>query len=288
MACAIGLVCDVGVGPAVGGRDRNEDNFLVCERGQIWYQLDGRDHRAPQEGDGVLLVVCDGMGGHVDGHVASAAAVQVMAKLYQPGAPRRAARVLQNYVQEAHRALHRAAKKDGPVVMGTTLTAAWIVGHHCAWIHVGDSRLYLSRDRQLFRLTSDQTRNEFARRDGLPTSPRGEHLAQNFIYGSRGLGDDLSLRLDKGLDCGTEPLQPGDGLLLCSDGISGVLDDVELARIVGENPDDPQACVSALRDAAVAKGSTDNLTALLARFTELPKVSEGGDWLDDPEETVQF
>ncbi|MCA9490909.1 MAG: serine/threonine-protein phosphatase [Myxococcales bacterium] len=287
MACSIGLVCDIGVGPGAGGRDRNEDNFLVCDSGEIWYRVDDQDQRLQQDGEGVLLVVCDGMGGHTDGHVASTAAVRVMAKLYQPGAPKRVARVLQNYVMESHRALHRAARRDGPVSMGTTLTAAWVVGHHCAWLQVGDSRLYLARDQQLFRLTADQTRNEFARRDGRPISPRGDHLAQNFIFGSRGLGDDLSLRLDKGLDCGTEPLQKGDGLLLCSDGISGVLADEEMAEIVASSAD-PQSAVEGLRARALERGSTDNVTALLVRFDDLPQQGESADWLDDPEETVQF
>ncbi len=285
MSLTIGRICDLGVGKAAGGRDRNEDNLLVCHEGEVSLLVDGQERRAKQEGEGTLLVVCDGMGGHADGHVASTAAVRVMAKLYQSGAPRRVVRVLHNYVLEAHRSLHRAARQNGPVAMGTTLTAAWLVQGVCAWVHVGDSRLYLFRGGQLFRLTADHTRNEFARRDGLPTTPMGEHLAQNFIYGSRGLGDDASLRLDKGADCGAEALQKGDWLLLCTDGVTGTLSDEEVGEILRRHTE-PQACAAALHRRAIERGSRDNVTAMVVRVDEVP--GQGSDWLDDPEETVQF
>ncbi len=285
MAYTIGLVCDVGVGPAAGGRERNEDSYLLCCDGGItWRTLDG-DRSLDQPGDGVLLAVCDGMGGHDDGHVASATAAQVLAKLYQPGAPKRPARVLLKYLLDSHRQLYWAARNDGPVSMGTTVTAVWLLNGTAAWAHVGDSRLYLCRSGRLFQLTADQTRNEFARRDGRPVSVEGDHLVQSFIYGSRGLGDNTSLRLEHGLDSGAEVLHRGDRLLVCSDGLtSAVPDDVILATLQAH--DEPQLAANALLKLALERGSTDNVTIVVVRVDDPGEAVD--EWVDDAEETVQF
>lgn len=285
MSFTVGVVCDIGAGPEQGGRERNEDNFLVCTNGTVWYHVQGVHTRVPQVGDGVLVAVCDGMGGHSDGDVASTTAARVTAKLYQPGAPKRPAKVLLKYVHESHRQLHWAARSDGPVGMGTTLTAAWLLNGQACWVQVGDSRLYLYRNRQLKQLTADQTRNEFARRDGRPQTPDGDHLAQTFIYGSRGLGDNAALRLEQGLDSGTEVLHRADRLLLCSDGLTGVVDDARICRALSEH-EDPQRAAEVLLRLAVERGSRDNITAVVVRVDDLPEAV--GEWMDDPDETVQF
>lgn len=279
MAYTIGVVCHLGVGPDNGGRERNEDNFLVCHEGLASIRSEeGVPEEVRQDGVGALVAVCDGMGGHADGDVASATAVQVMRKLYQPGAPRRPARVLLNYIQDSHRRLHQAATEEGPVSMGTTLTAAWFVHGTMAWAHVGDSRLYLYRGGELVQLTTDHTRNEFARRDGLPLTRDGEHLVQNFIYGSRGLGENAELRLEHGLDSGAEVLYEGDLLLLCTDGLTTGLKHVALKEILAMGRS-PQESVELLCDRAMKSGARDNVTAILVRVdavTEPP-----GDELDD-------
>jgi protein phosphatase len=284
MAFTVGVVCDIGVGPLHGGRERNEDNFLVCQGGSASYHVRGTQMRVPQQGEGVLVAVCDGMGGHANGDVAATTAVQVIAKLYQPGAPRRPAKVLLKYVRECHRQLHDAARTDGPVAMGTTLTVAWLLGGQVAWVQVGDSRLYLYRAGSLLQLTVDQTRNEFARRDGRPLVPEGDHLAQTFIYGSRGLGDNASLRLEQGLDSGAEILHRGDRLLLCSDGLSGSVSDAMIAETLASEPD-PQAAAERLRDQAIEQGSRDNVTAIVVRVEQIPSTSD--EWSDETDETVQ-
>jgi protein phosphatase len=285
MGYTVGVVCDIGIGPSQGGRERNEDNFLVCMDGTVRMRIDGTESQIEQRGDGVLLAVCDGMGGHADGDVASTIASRVMAKLYQPGVPRRPARVLLKYILESHRQLHWAAKSDGPVGMGTTLTAVWLVNGQAAWAQVGDSRLYLYRKGKLIQLTSDQTRNEFARRDGRPTVPDGDHLAQNFIYGSRGLGDNAALRLEQGLDNGAEPLEAGDRLLLCSDGLTTVVDDGRIGRTLEEHSE-PTPAAQALRELALDRGSRDNVTAIVVRVDAPDAAVE--DCLDENDDTLQF
>lgn len=283
---SVGVVTHAGVGEARGGRKKNEDNVLLCRDDRVVWWEEGHGLVArEQRGAGVLLAVCDGMGGHANGDVASSTAVRVLSKLYQPEPPKNAVRVLVNFVHEAHRALHKAATQHGPPAMGTTLTAAWLVDAQLYWVQVGDSRLYLLRGARLFQLSSDQTRNEFARRDGRPTSPAGEHLAQSFIYGSRGLGHDHALRLDKGLDAGAEPLEVGDLVLLCSDGVHGVVPPTELTAILRRSPS-PQAAAEALVARALAAPSLDNLTVIVARVDRVPARTE--EPYEDPEETVQF
>lgn len=262
MKVTAAVVCDLGLGPARGGRARNEDNYLLCHDGGCRWLSDGVEHLRPQEGEGLLAAVFDGMGGHDDGHVASATAARVLSKLYQSETiPERPGRVLSKFVQDAHLQLHRAAAANGPVRMGTTLTAVWIIGARAAWTHVGDSRLYLLRDGQLKRMTTDHTRNEFARRDGRPVTADGDHLAQTFIYGSRGLGHDNALRLDHGLDSGVEELRAGDRLLLCTDGVYVALDEPAIAAALGGG--DARATARRVVDEALRKDSLDNVTALI-------------------------
>jgi len=105
-----------------------------------------------------------------------------------------------------------------------------------------------------------------------------DHLVQTFIYGSRGLGDNASLRLEPGLDSGTEPLEANDVILLLSDGVFGVLDSDQMVRILLNHPD-PQRAAEVLLDQAMAHGSTDNLTALVVVVPEqAPPTVE---WTDD-------
>lgn len=287
MAYTVGVVCSVGVGAARGGRSRNEDNYLICQQNQVTY-LDGeQERRAVGGGDGVLVAVCDGMGGHQDGHIASTAAARVLAKLYRPGTPKDPPRALLRYIQDAHERLYWKARDKGPVQMGTTLSVCWLLNGNVAWAHVGDSRIYLFRNGRISQLTYDHTRNEFNRRDGRPSVVDGENLAQNFIYGSRGIGDNTRLRLEPGLDAGLEPLAEGDRILLCSDGLWGAVDDASISDALRNTPE-PQAAAVALTERAIARGSTDNITVLVIRVdaTEADAVSE---WDDEQDEsTVMF
>ena len=265
----IGIVCSVGVGHARGGRSRNEDNYLICRDGRATWR-DGDGERSPAIfGEGQLVAICDGMGGHSDGDVASTTAVRVLAKLYRPGAPRDPARALRKYIQESHRRLHARARAEGPVTMGTTMTACWLLGGVAGWAQVGDSRLYLYREGTIRQLSIDQTRDEFARRDGRPSPADGAHLAQSFIFGSRGLGDDGSLRLEVDKDAGCLILQRGDRLLLCTDGLWGAVDDISMADVLRNTPD-PQAAAVGCMERAIARGSTDNITVMVIRVDQTP------------------
>lgn len=268
MAYAIGVATSIGVGPEHGGRERNEDNYLVCYDGEIRYHEDGSAHFVDRDGDGAVIAVCDGMGGHDDGHIASLTAAKVLAQLYQPGVPSNPEKALLKYVRESHATLHWKTAEAGPVRMGTTVSVAWLLHGTLSWVNVGDSRIYRFRDQRLEQLSLDQTRREFARRDGRQlASDEEDHLVQNFIFGSRGLGDNASLRLEPGLDSGSVPLEPADVFLLCSDGVWGSVVPADVERILGEIGD-MQDAADALVQRGMECGATDNLTAVLLRVSE--------------------
>lgn len=267
-----GVVCTVGVGPTRGGRLRNEDNYLVCQDGKVTWR-DGEVEqtvRLPAT-PSVLLAVADGMGGHEDGELASAAAVQAVSRLYSRPIPPQPEETLRDFVLDAHRRIRARVAVGGAVRMGTTLTIAWLLEGKVYWVNVGDSRLYHWRQGRLTRVTRDQTRAEFARRDTRPMPPHPDHLSQNFIYGSRGLGDDTQLRVDRGLDNGSFRVQKGDRLVLCSDGLSGRVEDPWIADVLANVPE-PSACAVALMERAIAAHSDDNITVLVARVDD-----SGGD-----------
>jgi serine/threonine protein phosphatase PrpC len=285
----VAAASSVGVGSQAGGRERNEDNFLLAT-GDRHERLVGGLRAVDGEcvpGCSALVAVCDGMGGHDDGERASAAAVAALWSLYRHGARGDALTALLAGVRSAHRDLHQSEGAAGAVNLGTTLTAAWIEGRLAAWLHIGDSRLYRASARRFERWSLDQTRNEFARRDGIPTRPEWDTLAQSFLFGSRGLGDNSAVRLDRGLDFGRERLEDGDRLVLLSDGIWEAFDDAELADRVVEAAT-PQGLVDALVAEAVQRGARDNVTAVTVWADDLPP------WEGDPfdgdgtDETFQF
>jgi len=282
----IGVHCSRGVGPRRGGRTRNEDNFLVAHRGRARFLEGGmeREVRTPN-GSGLMLVVADGMGGHDNGALASAAAVQAMLKLYSRGRPRDPATTLVQFVRAAHSRLRQRAVASGAANMGTTLTVLWIIDNDAWWVHVGDSRLYHLRGGGLSLLTRDHIRAEFARRDGRPAPNRPEALSQSFIFGSRGLGDDDNIRVDPGVDSGHVALKAHDRFLLCSDGVCGVLDHDRVADgLALRGGISPAEAAQVLARSSMDAGTTDNITALVVQVDRVLALDDGTRWrlFDEP------
>jgi protein phosphatase len=152
--------------------------------------------------------------------------------------------------------------------MGTTLTSLWMLNGQAFFTHVGDSRLYHWRQGKLRRITQDHTRANFAVRDGRPPDSNGAFLAQNFVYGSRGFGNNKGIRVDAGKDTGVIELEIGDRLMLCSDGLSGMVPDHRIGDVLSEVPG-PQPAATALMERALAAGSNDNVTVIVARVDAL-------------------
>ena len=209
--------------------------------------------KAMAEARGSLALVADGMGGHAAGEIASALAADVIRRLYydlEGPVPK----VLAAAFTAANRAiLEYAAEHPETRGMGTTCT---VLAFHerKAWIaHIGDSRAYLLRDGQLTQLSEDQTLVAKLVDAGTLTQEQADHSPmQNVILQALGTSQQMKPIIGaKGL-----PLEFGDILILCSDGISGLVPDAKIADIAGRLP--PREACDALIEAALAAGGHDN------------------------------
>jgi protein phosphatase len=174
-----------------------------------------------------LFVVADGMGGAQAGEVASKAAVAAFEGELPEGPPER---ILEQTIKVANRAIHEQARSDPNLAgMGTTTTAAIVdpVAEEVAIGHVGDSRAYRFRTGKLERLTRDHSLVEEMRRKGQLTEAQAEDHPQRSII-TRALGPESEVEVD----LQTVPAQAGDVFLICSDGLTTMLDDEHIARIL--------------------------------------------------------
>jgi len=212
--------------------------------------------------ESLLLLLADGMGGHLQGEVAAALALQTMGALFQeraqPAIPD-PSRLLDDLIFAAHHALHRyRAVNRMPDAPRTTIVVCLIQHGHAWWAHCGDSRLYWLRNGQILARTRDHSHVERLIAEGrLSPAARLTHPDRNKLFNC--LGAPTLPRVDKAAPV---PLKPGDQLLLCSDGLWGSVPEHRLAYqlCTGELAQAVPAMVSA---AVVAGGKTgDNVTAL--------------------------
>lgn len=243
------------------------DNYLLATDGTITWLEGAAERSEPAGGAGSLLVVSSGFG--KEPLVAATTAVRVMAKLYRPGLPRDPARAMLDFVIRAHRKLRARAREAGPIEMGASLTLAWFLEGKVHWVQVGNTRLYQVRHDRFIRLSPIHDRREFLMRDGQTDVGPAEPLVQGFLWGSDGLGDDAELRLERGLDAGTEYLEPGDRFILCSPGISDAVDDVSMANVLRNVPDAQHASVS-LAERAFARGGRAHASAIVVKVNRIP------------------
>ena len=208
-----------------------------------------------------LFVVCDGMGGARAGEVASATACETIGAL-DPGSAGR--EELNRIVFEANKAVIQKGAGDPQLQgMGTTMTAAFRTGPgSLALAHVGDSRAYLLRNQALHQLTQDHSLvGELVRQGRLTPEQAAVHPHRSVITRAIGIEPETLPDLFQ------LTLETGDRLLLCSDGLSGMVDDQAIERILGEG-DDPAAVAAALVDAALQNGGEDNVTVVVVLAEE--------------------
>jgi PPM family protein phosphatase len=216
-----------------------------------------------------VVLVADGMGGHRGGEVAShVAADAVLHGLFATGDPAaeeasamlgRLGRVVEEANDALFRAVAAAPELDG---MGTTVVVAVFRNGHVYHAHVGDSRLYRWRNGVLEALTRDHSlvqslidRGVFETRE----QARAAGVGNNIL--TRGLG--VEQKLD--VELGSRPLQRGDLYLLCSDGLSGLVDDAAIAEVLAEGTDQLDRTADELLRLALEAGGVDNVTLVLAR-----------------------
>jgi protein phosphatase len=206
-----------------------------------------------------LFAVADGMGGARAGEVASRMAVETFGETGREGD--KPEDLLREVATEANRRIYEMAQSDSEHAgMGTTLTAALVDGRHVAVGHVGDSRLYRFRDGRLERLTEDHSLVEELVRQGRLTPEEAETHPQRSII-TRALGPEPSVEVETFTDVG----RPGDVYLICSDGLSGMVPESEMAAILRDGGPLAEAA-ERLVDTANANGGKDNITVILFRL----------------------
>ncbi|MBJ7330631.1 MAG: Stp1/IreP family PP2C-type Ser/Thr phosphatase [Solirubrobacteraceae bacterium] len=211
-----------------------------------------------------VFVVADGMGGAQAGEVASAAAVEA----FQAGLPDTPPeQALTTVIQDANARIHEMSREDiQRAGMGTTVTAVHVGEHDVAVAHVGDSRAYRWRDGQLERLTEDHSLVEELRRQGKLTAEEAEEHPQRSII-TRALGPEPSVEVDTA----SWRAQAGDLYLVCSDGLTSMVGEGQLAEILGSTRDTStlEALARRLVAAANEAGGKDNITVVVFRIEEV-------------------
>jgi PPM family protein phosphatase len=240
-------------------RAHNEDSFFMPEEAK-------------------LAIVADGMGGHASGEVASKMAVDTVAEHFRntsedaeltwpyklDGPDKYDANRLTTGIKLANLRIYDKAQKDENCHgMGTTIVATLFLDDKVLIGHVGDSRVYRLRDGQLMQLTEDHSLlNDYIRMKRLSADDVGKFPHKNVIVRALGMKESVQV------DLLSDQMRVGDTYLLCSHGLSGMVDDPGLAYILQEEQDLDTAC-ERLIHAANRNGGVDNITCVLARLEPL-------------------
>jgi serine/threonine protein phosphatase PrpC len=240
----------------------------------------GRQRRANEDAyfaRAPVFVVADGMGGAQAGEVASRVAVEAFEQGLGDNGDASPEQLLAERVQEANGRIYEMSQLDmGRAGMGTTITAAHVGEADVAIAHVGDSRAYRLRDGALERLTEDHSLVEEMRRRGQLTAEEADEHPQRSII-TRALGPEPEVEVDTHSWRG----QAGDVYLLCSDGLTSMVPEVQVGALL-RGAKTLRDAGHALIDAANGAGGRDNITVLLFRLEEVPD----GDQLRDQPTTA--
>lgn len=269
-------------GTNIGLRQNNEDNFTVCAN------LSKPDWSIPvnyqdeiELGEhGCILVVADGMGGQNAGEVASSIAIETVQQMFAtdvlPVNILSSDEAIDNYLKkvicEADTRIKKITRDDPSTSgMGSTIVIVWVINNkaHVAWL--GDSRAYcVIKDKGIARLTKDHSYVQSLVDAGKITDEQAmTHPDSNIIYRSLG---DMSQKAKP--DVATVVLAEDEVILLCSDGLCGVCQDVVIGGIVEDNVSDLKTCREELISAALAAGGSDNITIAMIHITKCDNASD--------------
>lgn len=206
---------------------------------------------------GTLLIVADGMGGHASGEVASSMAVELVSRLYYHEQAITPEAALKHAVEEANRLIYAASLEDEKLRgMGTTCTALALRAGTAFSAHVGDSRIYMRRDGQMYLMSEDHSAVMEMVKHGIISREEARHHADKNVI-LRALGTSPEVEADtweKPL-----PIQVGDQFLLCSDGLYDLIEDSEIGQALAA-AEDPHAACEQLIALAKERGGHDNIT----------------------------
>jgi len=253
----VGFVCDPGL-----QRDRNED---ACS---VFVPYQGEEDRFPVGG---LFVVADGMGGHDAGDIASRYVTDAVVGTFVPSTPTPMALPIPGTIEDLIRRLHRelrdmAVERGAERGMGSTLALAVLEGDLLHVASIGDSRCYRLRDRQLERLTRDQSWVAEQVRSGLMSEEEArEHPNRNVLTQCLGIGATPPVEVRQ------EVVKAGDRYLLCSDGLHGQVPDDVIARVLAE--ESPQDAARQLTAFANRAGGPDNISVVVVH-AQSPRMAE--------------
>jgi serine/threonine protein phosphatase PrpC len=246
-------------------------NLVVAQRTDIGRKRTSNEDNltsfVPEETDalqarGALFVVSDGMGGHSHGEVASELAVQKVKEYYYQDLQNDIPTALQEAIKQANVAIYAANETErtpgtNDLVMGATCVAAVLHDQTLYAANVGDSRVYVLHEGDLRQVTRDHSLvAQLVEQGEITPAEARTHENRNQIYRSLGLPEVE-------VDIFTEPVQEGDTLILCTDGLSGVIEDEDLRTIVEHY--DPEESVQHLIARANEAGGPDNVTAIVVR-----------------------
>lgn len=230
-------------------RNHNEDDFGIGEGAGV-----------AQYGE--LLIVCDGMGGHAAGEVASRLGVETILDTYYSDSSADRASVLQRAFERANERIHI----EGRGAMGTTGVAALFYQSTLYVANVGDSRAYLIRNNDICQISRDHSLVSEQVAAGVITAEQARSsYYRNVITRALGYQPDVQV------DLFHLPLEAGDTVVLCSDGLHGLVSDEEIREIATSMP--LAEAVDRLIDLANERGGTDNITTIIARVDELDQPS---------------
>jgi protein phosphatase len=251
-------------------RSRNEDHFGVFKRQretQVLMSSLPADELPTYDTFAYAIVVADGMGGMKSGEYASRLALQTMVELSGQATSwvmritnidaQQIEERADAYVQRMQQTIQEHSQANPAFHnMGTTWTSAHFLGRNAVVVHLGDSRAYVFREGELFRITRDQTMAERLIDAGMPAES-----VKNFrhiVFNSFGGFHDVRAKIHH------LELEPSDQMLLCSDGLTDMVADKEIAAVLGRH-ESPQAACDALIDRALDKGGRDNITVIVGR-----------------------
>jgi serine/threonine protein phosphatase PrpC len=216
-------------------------------------------------------VLCDGMGGHHGGEIASQVGVEAIGAAVTAGNGPPDARLIRAF-QEAHRRIRdRACEQEELRGMGTTGVALLYDGRGTAWVaHVGDSRAYRVREGRIEQITADHSVVADQLRRGVVTAEQAERLPHNELMRAIGASPEIQV------DVAQHDVRAGDRFLLCSDGLWNVVSDQEMVETVEREL--PSTAVRLLVARANDRGANDNVTVQILAAGVIPSAEDDADW----------